>query len=169
MLDPVLVPATVLGLFALALLAPWVGRAVRGAAGPLFALYPAAAALFFASRAGQIAQGRPVTASLDWVPSLGVNLAFHVDGLALLFALLICGIGALVLIYAGGYLRGHPGLPASTRFCCSSWRDARPGAGRQRADAVRLLGADQHQLIPADRLRPRAPGGAVGRRCRRCS
>ena len=116
MLDPVLVPATVLGLFALALLAPWVGRAVRGAAGPLFALYPAAAALFFASRAGQIAQGRPVTASLDWVPSLGVNLAFHVDGLALLFALLICGIGALVLIYAGGYLRGHPGLPRFYAF-----------------------------------------------------
>src|SRR5919112_465158 len=32
------------------------------------------------------------------------------DGLSLLFALLISGVGALVLVYAGGYLAGHPEL-----------------------------------------------------------
>lgn len=39
-----------------------------------------------------------------------IRLSFLVDGLSILFALLISGIGALVLIYAGSYLAGHPHL-----------------------------------------------------------
>jgi len=34
--------------------------------------------------------------------------SFYADGLALLFATLISGIGTFILIYAGGYLKGHP-------------------------------------------------------------
>src|SRR5690606_4277632 len=52
---------------------------------------------------------------LDWLKSAGgtglaglndlaVNFGFYLDGLALLFVLLITGIGALVLYYAGSYL-----------------------------------------------------------------
>ena len=37
----------------------------------------------------------------EWIPSLGVALAFRLDGFSLLFALLITGIGTLVVIYAG--------------------------------------------------------------------
>ncbi|MBN8635499.1 MAG: DUF4040 domain-containing protein [Anaerolineae bacterium] len=40
---------------------------------------------------------------IPWVPSLGVNLSFQLDGLALLFALIISGIGTLVLLYSAGY------------------------------------------------------------------
>ncbi|MHB8759072.1 MAG: monovalent cation/H+ antiporter subunit A, partial [Thiobacillus sp.] len=36
----------------------------------------------------------------DWVPALGLNLAFRFDGLALLFAGLILGIGLLIVVYA---------------------------------------------------------------------
>ncbi|MEL7462124.1 MAG: hydrogen gas-evolving membrane-bound hydrogenase subunit E, partial [Pseudomonadota bacterium] len=43
----------------------------------------------------------------DWVPSQGITLAFMVDGLSLTFALLITGIGALVLLYSNSYLAGH--------------------------------------------------------------
>ena len=43
-----------------------------------------------------------------WVPSLGVDLAFHVDGLAAQMLLLICSVGSLVFIYAAGYLAGTP-------------------------------------------------------------
>jgi multicomponent Na+:H+ antiporter subunit A len=42
---------------------------------------------------------------VPWVPALGVELAFRLDGLALAFALLICGIGALVLLYTSAYFR----------------------------------------------------------------
>jgi multicomponent Na+:H+ antiporter subunit A len=44
------------------------------------------------------------------VPSLDVSLSSYLDGLSLLFALLITVIGALVLVYAGGYLAGHAEL-----------------------------------------------------------
>lgn len=40
---------------------------------------------------------------LPWVPSLGVSLSFFMDGLGLLFALLISGMGALVLLYSSAY------------------------------------------------------------------
>ncbi|MDA0961642.1 MAG: monovalent cation/H+ antiporter subunit A, partial [Proteobacteria bacterium] len=39
--------------------------------------------------------------------SLGLELAFSIDGLGLLFGLLISGVGGLVLIYAGAYLGPH--------------------------------------------------------------
>ncbi len=40
----------------------------------------------------------------SWIPRLGLDLAFRLDGLSALFALLILGIGLLVVIYAAGYL-----------------------------------------------------------------
>jgi multicomponent Na+:H+ antiporter subunit A len=49
--------------------------------------------------------------SFLWVPSLGINLSFRLDGLSFLFACLISGIGALIQIYALSYLRGK-----SSRF-----------------------------------------------------
>ncbi|MDQ3938634.1 MAG: putative monovalent cation/H+ antiporter subunit A [Chloroflexota bacterium] len=94
--------------FALAAIAPWVARSRH--AGWLLALLPAALTAYFASLAPRVLGGERVSEVLDWVPSLGLTASFAVDGLGLLFALLICGIGALVLIYAGGYLRGHQEL-----------------------------------------------------------
>ena len=49
--------------------------------------------------------------ALDWVPALGIEFAFRLDGLNRLFLLLITGVGALVFFYAPGYLRGDPRLP----------------------------------------------------------
>ncbi|MFN3662426.1 hydrogen gas-evolving membrane-bound hydrogenase subunit E [Yoonia sp.] len=43
-----------------------------------------------------------------WVPSLGVNVSFVIDGLGLLFGLLITGIGTLVMLYSAKYLAGNP-------------------------------------------------------------
>ena len=45
---------------------------------------------------------------LSWAPSLGLSLSFNLDGLGLLFALLITAIGTLVVLYASQYLEGHP-------------------------------------------------------------
>ena len=74
------------------------------------ALLPLSLTLFFAGLIGRVAAGEVITVSSPWVPSLGVNLSFYIDGLSLVFALLISGIGTLVIIYAGGYLAGHPQL-----------------------------------------------------------
>ena len=68
-----------------------------------------ASALFvwFVQMIPVIAAGDTLRIVWEWVPSLGVNLSFYVDGLSLTFALLISGIGALVMLYSAKYLAGH--------------------------------------------------------------
>lgn len=45
---------------------------------------------------------------LPWVPSVGVDLTLHLDGLALQMILLITGVGSGVFIYAAGYMKAEP-------------------------------------------------------------
>jgi len=47
---------------------------------------------------------------LPWIPSAGLDLAFRLDGLGLLFAMLILGIGLLVILYASYYLSPEDSL-----------------------------------------------------------
>ena len=54
------------------------------------------------------------TLSWAWVPGIDVSLAFRLDGLSLLFVLLISGVGILVLAYAGAYAA----KPAKGRRLC---------------------------------------------------
>jgi multicomponent Na+:H+ antiporter subunit A len=42
-----------------------------------------------------------------WIPDLGVQLSFMFDGLSVLFALIISGIGFFVTLYSADYLHGH--------------------------------------------------------------
>jgi NADH:ubiquinone oxidoreductase subunit 5 (subunit L)/multisubunit Na+/H+ antiporter MnhA subunit/multisubunit Na+/H+ antiporter MnhB subunit len=44
-----------------------------------------------------------VQRTVEWMPELGVNLTYYLDGLALLFALVISGIGSIIFFYAGYY------------------------------------------------------------------
>lgn len=96
--------------FAAAALLPLAHRLVPRASAAASALLAAGLFAAFASLLPEILEGRPVLESLQWVPTLGVRLSFRLDGLAMLFALLITGIGAVVALYAGSYLEGHPHL-----------------------------------------------------------
>ncbi|MEX0713282.1 MAG: proton-conducting transporter membrane subunit, partial [Pirellulales bacterium] len=102
--------AAVLSGFVVALAAPGLYRIARGPAGWLLALLPLGLSVYFARFLKMVAAGEPVRVSYAWVPAMGIELSFNLDGLSLLFALLISGIGAIVLVYAGGYLAGHPHL-----------------------------------------------------------
>ena len=44
-----------------------------------------------------------ISQTIMWLPSAGISLSFYLDGLALLFSLIISGIGALIFFYAGFY------------------------------------------------------------------
>ena len=48
--------------------------------------------------------GEVVTARFEWLPALGLNATFMLDGLGMLFAGLILGIGLLIILYARFYL-----------------------------------------------------------------
>lgn len=54
--------------------------------------------------------GNRGTVSVSWIPSLDVAVRLHVDGLAVLFALLASGIGVLIFAYASTYMHGKPDL-----------------------------------------------------------
>ena len=48
--------------------------------------------------------GEVVTARIDWMPLLGLNFTLMLDSLGFFFAMLILGIGLLVIAYARHYL-----------------------------------------------------------------
>jgi multicomponent Na+:H+ antiporter subunit A len=59
---------------------------------------------YFLWQIAAIQSGKSLSATIPWIPSLGVNFTVYLDGLGLLFALLITGIGSLVVLYSIYYL-----------------------------------------------------------------
>jgi len=94
-----------------ALTAPLVVRGAGRAAGWVLALGPAVLFAWFAAYAGPVhSGGAGVRETTAWVPSLGVEASFVLDGLSLLFVLLVTGLGAIIVVYAGRYLEGDRDL-----------------------------------------------------------
>ncbi|RFC54023.1 hydrogen gas-evolving membrane-bound hydrogenase subunit E [Brumimicrobium aurantiacum] len=71
-------------------------------------LLPISLFLYFSSFVSPIINGEVFTFFTKWVPSLGINLDFRLDNLAILFTLLITGVGSIVFLYTTQYLKGHP-------------------------------------------------------------
>ena len=93
MLMPVIVPIVLLTL-AFVTTPLFVRFLGRNAGWPLAALY-VAAAVFEAPAAGAVAAGWAV----DWLPALGIRLAFTADGLGLVFSFIALLIGAVVFVF----------------------------------------------------------------------
>ena len=92
-------------LFSIILVA--VGRFFKGKAAVLTSLVPLGLFVYFASFIKNIAKGEIVREHYEWVPTYGVELSFTLDGISLLFALMITGIGFLVFVYTAAYLKNH--------------------------------------------------------------
>ena len=98
---------TVLSGFIFAIAAPAVVRVFKARSGWVIATLPMTLFVYLASQLPSVESGQSVRTEWPWVPSLGLSLSFRLDGLGLLFALLISGIGVLVMVYAGDYLKGR--------------------------------------------------------------
>lgn len=77
-------------------------------------LWRSAALLLLGGAAGigavflpQLADG-PSVWVLEWLPSLDVSLGLRIDGLALLFGIVILSVSAAVFAYLPGYFQGRP-------------------------------------------------------------
>lgn len=70
----------------------------------LTAIFPAIALVIAIYYTPAVFAGETLLYSLQWIPALGINLSFRLDGLALLFVFMILGIGLLVILYARYYL-----------------------------------------------------------------
>ncbi len=107
----------VLSGFIVALLVLLAGRFIKGAGSIMVSFLPVALFIYFLQLAPAVAVGS-LPFNYPWVPALGVNLNFTLDGLALLFCLLITGIGTLVFAYTAAYLKGHKYLDRLFCYLC---------------------------------------------------
>jgi multicomponent Na+:H+ antiporter subunit A len=93
--------------FIAALLAPFLTRHLKQNAAWVLAIAPLAIFVHMLGFSAEIAAGGAVAGGFAWVPSLSVDFSWYIDGLSQTFALLISGIGVFIVLYAGGYLKGH--------------------------------------------------------------
>jgi len=75
----------------------------QGAAWAAAAVTAAVLALLL-SQAPAVFAGQTLLQHTPWVPALGLDANFRLDGLALMFGLMITGVGLLVILYAAYYL-----------------------------------------------------------------
>jgi multicomponent K+:H+ antiporter subunit A len=54
-----------------------------------------------------VLRGEVIQAEIEWLPQLGLSASFFLDGLGLLFAGMILGVGLLIILYARFYLAGE--------------------------------------------------------------
>jgi len=96
-----------LGLFSAILLIPF-GSRLKSKWSILLPLIPTGIFAYYLGFIPKIASGASFVQQIEWVPTLGVNFDFRLDGLSMLFMLLITGIGTGIFFYARTYLKGHP-------------------------------------------------------------
>lgn len=59
--------------------------------------------VYFASLAPRVWAGETIYESVPWIPSMGVQLGFHLGALQLVLAMVVTGVGAMILAYSVWY------------------------------------------------------------------
>jgi multicomponent Na+:H+ antiporter subunit A len=92
----------------LAILAPILARRLGRDAGYVLAIGFVGVAVLLGVLGPEVLSGETPVASWPWISGLDVSLTLRLDGLTALFAILVLGVGALILAYCPRYLRpGH--------------------------------------------------------------
>ncbi|WP_064092833.1 Na+/H+ antiporter subunit A [Rossellomorea aquimaris] len=95
----------ILSPFLFAILVPFLYKAFRNVhTGWFVLLLPVALFIYFFQFISITKHGDTIKETVGWMPSFGINFIAYIDGLGLLFALLITGIGSLVVLYSIYYL-----------------------------------------------------------------
>ena len=116
---------------------PWLTRVLGRRVFPLIALVPAGVFVLLLTWLPGVLAGDPVVEVVPWIPQLGIALSFRIDALALLLALIVTGVGALVLLYCTHYFADDE--PALGRFAALLLTFAGVMLGLVTADDVFLL------------------------------
>ena len=154
----------ILSPFGAAVLSAWLASRYPRRAG-ILAAWPAVLAVVLANELRSTSTEGPRLVELAWAPSLGLSLSFNLDGLGLLFALLITAIGALVVLYSSSYLQGHP---QAGRFYASLFAFMGAMVGVALSDNIltlfvfwELTGFTSFLLIGFEHERPEARSAAI--------
>lgn len=105
------------GLVISLLLIPF-GRFFRSKWSIILSVLPLSLFCFFISKVPAVVNGQVIIEQADWIPSFGLNFDFRLDGLSLLFSLLITGIGTFIFIYASSYLKHHHYIDRFYGYLC---------------------------------------------------
>lgn len=108
-------PTIILLIFVIAFLILFLGKFIRSNHYKFIGFLPTALFITFLGHLPLVSWDKQITYTFEWIPSLGIDMNFKIDGLSMLFALLITGIGSLVYFYASYYLKNHIYL---NRFYC---------------------------------------------------
>ncbi|NTS42979.1 putative monovalent cation/H+ antiporter subunit A [Flavisolibacter sp. BT320] len=108
----------VLSGFIVASFVPFFGKLLRGKWSVLMTALPLALFIYFLTFLPGVSQKQSSLLAYEWVPSMGINFNFLVDGLSLLFALMITGIGTLVFLYTSAYMQGDRYLDRFYGYLC---------------------------------------------------
>ncbi|MDX9875842.1 MAG: proton-conducting transporter membrane subunit, partial [Spongiibacteraceae bacterium] len=99
-------------------LLPWAGAALpllmrqsRNLTAWSAVVAPLAALALLLTQTDAVFSGTGLRFSVAWIPAIGLDFSLRLDGLAYLFALLVLGIGLLVILYARYYLAPRDSLP----------------------------------------------------------
>lgn len=101
-----MITAILLG-FVFAALVPLLSKLSKNNIPFIFSLIPIGVFIYFLNFIGDLGSTGYILERNSWIPSMGIDLDFRIDGLSLFFGLLITGIGSLVFIYTSYYLKDH--------------------------------------------------------------
>jgi multicomponent Na+:H+ antiporter subunit A len=120
-----------------ALLAPVLVRWWGRQAFLVLALVPAVGFVWTMLQLGAVLDGDDVRESVPWIPALDLDVALRLDALALTFAALVTGVGALVFLYCARYF--EPDDEGTGRFAGNLTAFAGSMLGLVLADDLLLL------------------------------
>ncbi len=86
-----------------AIVVPWLTRLWGVRVFPLVAVVPAAAFTYTLAQTPAVMAGAPPAEILPWISQLQLDLSFRLDTLSWLLALIVTGVGALVIMYCTKY------------------------------------------------------------------
>jgi len=101
----------VLSGFIFALLIPVINKLNKNSIWWIASIFPLALSAYFVSfYATVINGGNYIREYTSWIPSLGIDLSFYLDGLSLTFSLIITIVGFVVFLFAGSYMKDYDSL-----------------------------------------------------------
>ncbi|RYZ10900.1 MAG: monovalent cation/H+ antiporter subunit A [Comamonadaceae bacterium] len=102
--------------FLASIVAAWLPSNARNRESTLAGLVALGCAVQAAWLFPQVAGGNVIRQRIEWLPSLGLDLSFRMDGFAWLFCMLVLGIGAMVVLYARYYMSASDPVPRFFAF-----------------------------------------------------
>ena len=129
-----------------AALSPLLVRMLGHHAAWLLALFLFVPFVGFAAHIEAVSAGTAIAGGFAWIPTLGVDFAWRLDGLSLTFALLISGIGTLTITSSDETTRGAPLVIRDVEYA----RERREKLRELVSNARRLRGVREIDMVQED-------------------